>query len=187
MITDISKDCIATTAHFECGGKPDDQRYLKSYLDSGGIWTIGIGTTHYPNGQNVKKGDIITPENRDAYYKYDMRYIISRVIALTRDDINQHQFDALCDLAYNIGPDKRGLQTSTLLKLLNKNLIDPQLVRRFLDWRYDNGKEIDGLLRRRMSNAYLYFTGELKFNWINFDTLNDECIKELNEAIRAAA
>ena len=33
---------------------------LQAYDDGVGVWTIGIGTTVYPNGMKVKKGDTST-------------------------------------------------------------------------------------------------------------------------------
>ena len=38
---------------------------LDSYQCSAAVWTIGIGSTKYANGQPVKKGDKITQE--EAY------------------------------------------------------------------------------------------------------------------------
>lgn len=184
MVTNIDKGCIDLTGYYECAGKPQDPKWLRAYLDSGGVWTIGIGCIKYPNGSPVKKGDTITPQERDEYFVWEMRDKVAKVNQLTRDDINQQQFNAIVDLTFNIGTT--ALQKSTLLKVLNANLSDPILINRFMDWRFDNGKEIPGLLRRRMSDAYMYFTGLLKTDWVNYKTLSASTIPEVKNAIKSA-
>ncbi len=185
MIASISEQGIKLAQYYECGGAPDNPKWLKAYLDSGGVWTIGIGTIQYPNGAKVKRGDTITREQMYDYFRFEMKNKIERVIVLTRDDINQNQFDAMVDFAYNVGTG--ALQKSTLLKTLNNKLNDIQIVNNFFSWRFDNGKEVGGLLRRRMSEALLYFTGRLKYDWINYKTLTAatraEVLREINRRI----
>jgi lysozyme len=183
MITSIGERGIKLAQYFECAGDPENPKWLKAYLDSGGVWTIGIGTIQYPNGAMVKKGDTITRDQMYDYFRFELKSKVDRVIVLTRDDINQDQFDALVDFAYNEGTN--ALQKSTLLKTLNNNLTDIQIVDNFFNWRFDNGKEVGGLLRRRMSEALLYFTGRLKFDWVNYKKLSAatkaEVLKEINK------
>lgn len=181
MVSNISKNNIDITAYYECAGKPNDPKWLKAYLDSGGVPTIGIGTIQYPNGQRVKMGDVITPQQKDEYYLYEVRQKVERVNFFTRDDINQNQFDALVDFAYNVGTV--ALQKSTLLKTLNSNLDDKKIITNFLAWRFDNGKEVAGLTRRRMSDAYLYFTGKLKYDWVNYKVYSTATINEVLKVI----
>ena len=38
-----------------------------AYLCPANVWTIGIGTTVYPNGTKVKKGDKCTQEQAHEY------------------------------------------------------------------------------------------------------------------------
>jgi lysozyme len=183
MVTTISKDCSDIKLHFECSGNV--AKYLKAYKDGGGVWTIGIGTIQYPNGQRVKQGDVITLEQAYSYCHYDATNRTNKVNVMTRDDINQNQLDSLVSICYNIGSE--GLRTSKLLKLVNANLNDLNIVNRFCDWRWDNGKFIPGLLRRRMAEAYLFFTGKLKFNWVNYKTNNPAAAAaEVRAAIKAA-
>jgi GH24 family phage-related lysozyme (muramidase) len=181
MVSNISKEGINLIAYYECAGKPNDPKWLTAYKDSGGVWTCGIGTIRYPNGQPVVQGDTITPEQRDEYFLFEIREKVARVNFLTRDDITQQQFDSLVSFSYNIGTI--GLQKSTLLKTLNNNLTDTKIITNFLAWRYDNGKEVSGLTRRRMSEAYFYFTGQLKTNWINYKTYSQATINEVLKEI----
>jgi lysozyme len=183
MTTSIGDQGIKLAQYYECAGDPENTKWLKAYLDSGGVWTIGIGTIQYPNGVKVKKGDTITNKQMYDYFKFEIQAKIERVIVLTRDDISQDQFDALVDFSYNVGTV--ALQKSTLLKTLNNKLTDLQIVDNFFSWRFDNGKEVGGLLRRRMSEVLLYFTGRLKFDWVNYKKLSaatkTEVIKEINK------
>ncbi len=182
MITNIDETGIDLCSYYECGGQPEKPKWLSAYLDSGGVWTIGIGTIQYPNGAMVKKGDMITAKERDDYFLFEIRAKISKVIILTRDDINQNQFNAVVDFCYNVGT--LALQKSTLLKTLNRNLADKEIVTNFLAWRFDNGKQIPGLTRRRMSEAYLWFSGKLKFDWVNYKIYSQATTDEVLAAIK---
>lgn len=93
---------------------------LKAYLDSAGIWTIGVGSTRYfdkPGAPRVQKGDVITEE----YALFLMRYEISRMWAqmeqAIRVPLEQWQVDALISFAYNVGVG--AFLRSTLLVKLN--------------------------------------------------------------------
>ena len=181
MVSNISKAGIDLIGYYECANVPNNPKWLKAYLDSGGVWTIGIGTIRYPNGKAVKAGDTITPEQRDEYLLFELREKVAKVNFLTRDDISQQEFDALVDFSYNVGTI--GLQKSTLLKTVNQNLKNKQIVTNFLAWRFDNGKEVAGLTRRRMSDAYMYFTGKLKTDWINYKKYSAVTVNEVLKAI----
>lgn len=182
MITTVSDGFVKIAEHFECKGKPEN--YLNAYKDSGGVWTIGIGIIQYPNGQRVKEGDVITMQQLRDYFKWESNGKAAKVNAMTRDDISQQIFDALVDICFNIGTN--ALQRSTLLKVLNLDLTDIKIVDRFIDWRYDNGKFVPGLLRRRMADSYHYFTGDFKFDWINYKlNLPVVAANEVKAAIKA--
>jgi len=181
MVTNISKAGVDLLSYYECAGDPTNPKWLRAYLDSGGVWTIGVGTIKYPNGQRVKKGDVITAVQRDEYLLFEIKDKVERVNFLTRDDITQQQFDALVDFSYNVGTV--GLQKSTLLKTVNANLTNKEIVKNFLAWRFDNGKEVAGLTRRRMSDAYMYFTGKVKTDWINYRTFSQVTVNEVLKAI----
>lgn len=185
MVTNIDKEGIDFIGYWECGGDPNNAKYLKAYPDSGGLATVGIGIIQYPNGKSVKMGDVITAKERDAYFSFQIKDKVAKVNFYTRDDIDQHQFNVLLDFAYNEGTT--ALQKSTLLKTLNANLKDKEIVNHFLDYRFCKGKENDGLLRRRMSEAYLFFTGKVKLNWVNYREFSQKTIDEVISAIDQTA
>ena len=129
---------------------------LKAYLDTGGVWTLGIGTTRYPNGLRVKAGDTCTQEQALMWLKLDTGSAAKAVDDLTRDDITQSNFDALTSFVYNVG--QNAYRNSTLRKVVNANPQDPRIRTEFAKWVYDNGKKIQGLLNRRVAEASLYFS-----------------------------
>lgn len=90
---------------------------LKAYDDGGGVWTIAIGTTVYPDGTKVKKGDVITDAQAYQYFENDLKRFEASVNNLVKVPITQNQFDALVSFTYNLGA--ANLKGSTLLKKLN--------------------------------------------------------------------
>ena len=126
---------------------------LKAYDDGVGVWTIGTGTTVYPNGVKVKKGDTCTLEQAKTYFKHDLVKFEKTVNGSVTVPLNQNQFDALVSLTYNIGSG--AFKSSTLLKLLNKG--DYQgAADQFLAWKKAGGKVLPGLVRRREAERTLF-------------------------------
>ncbi len=126
---------------------------FKAYDDGVGVWTIGTGTTVYPNGEKVKKGDTCTPEQAKTYFKHDLAKFEKTVNESVTVPLNQNQFDALVSLTYNIGSG--AFKGSTLLKLLNKG--DSQgAADQFLAWKKAGGKVLPGLVRRREAERALF-------------------------------
>ena len=73
---------------------------LKSYLDQGGVWTIGWGHT----GDDVSEGLVWTQDQADAAFLSDLHdKAEDPVNQLVKITINANQFSALCSLCYNIG------------------------------------------------------------------------------------
>lgn len=128
---------------------------LAAYLCPANVWTVGYGTTRYPNGQRVKQGDKCTQAQAEEYLKHDLIQFELSVDALCRDDINSNQFSALVSFAYNLGATN--LRNSTLLRKVNANLSDPTIKAEFLKWNRANGRVLRGLTLRREDEAKLYF------------------------------
>lgn len=128
---------------------------LKAYDDGGGVWTIGWGTTRYPDGRKVKAGDTCTQAQADLWFRFDVHQTELDVDALTTDAITQTQFDALVSCAYNIGTG--AYRGSTLRRLVNSRPDQPGIRDAFMAWHFDNGKPVLGLWRRRHAEADTYF------------------------------
>ncbi|WP_336948622.1 lysozyme [Acinetobacter junii] len=126
---------------------------LQAYDDGVGVWTIGIGTTVYPNGVKVKKGDKCTLEQAKEYFAHDLERFEASVNNLVKVPLSQNQFDALVSLTYNIG--QTAFSNSTLLKKLNAK--DYQgAADQFIRWNKGGGKVMKGLVRRREAERALF-------------------------------
>ena len=126
---------------------------LNAYDDGVGVWTIGIGTTVYPNGVKVKKGDTCTLDQAKEYFAHDMIEFEKTVNDSVKVSLSQNQFDALVSLTYNIG--STAFKNSTLLKKLNaKDYVGA--ADQFLVWNKVGGKVLKGLVRRREAARVLF-------------------------------
>ncbi len=130
---------------------------LKPYLCPASIPTIGYGNTYYTDGKKVKLTDpSITQAKADELLRFLIQSYEKDVDSFCRDDISQHQFDALTSFAYNCGP--RNLKSSTLLKKVNLNPNDPTIRAEFIKWNKGAGKVLAGLTKRRQAESDLYFS-----------------------------
>lgn len=139
-----SKAGLALTERFE-------SCRLIAYQDIRGIWTIGWGHT----GPEVHEGLEWTQEQCDAQADIDTRRAednVNKHVVLTSIDpapaLTQGEFDALVDFDYNLGDGN--LESSTLLRLVNAGDMEAAAAE-FEKWDHAGGKEVAGLLRRRLA------------------------------------
>lgn len=126
---------------------------LKAYDDGVGVWTIGFGTTKYPNGIRVKKGDTCTLDQAKAYMQNDLKSFEQTVNNTVKVPLNQNQFDALVSLAYNIG--STAFKNSTLVRQLNEGNYKAA-ANQFNVWVNAGGKRMQGLVSRRAAERTLF-------------------------------
>ncbi|OTG94981.1 lysozyme [Acinetobacter sp. ANC 3832] len=126
---------------------------LKAYDDGVGVWTIGFGTTIYPDGIKVKKGDVCTLEQAKSYMAHDLKKFEQTVNTAVVVPLNQNQFDALVSLTYNIG--QTAFKDSTLLKKLNAGDYLGAAAQ-FNVWNKVKGKIVQGLVNRRAKERKLF-------------------------------
>lgn len=126
---------------------------LKAYDDGVGVWTIGYGTTKYPNGIRVKKGDTCTLEQAKAYMQNDLKAFEQTVNNTVKVPVSQNQFDALVSLAYNIG--STAFKNSTLVRQLNEGNYKAA-ANQFNVWVNAGGKRMQGLVNRRAAERTLF-------------------------------
>ncbi|WP_329413993.1 lysozyme [Acinetobacter indicus] len=126
---------------------------LAAYDDGVGVWTIGFGTTVYPNGIKVMKGDTCTEAQAKTYMAHDLKKFEATVNKAVTVQLNQNQFDALVSLAYNIGTN--AFSKSTLVKKLNANDIRGA-ADQFDVWVNAGGKRMQGLVNRRTVEKALF-------------------------------
>jgi len=126
------------------------------YQDSVGVWTIGYGTTHYPDGKKVGPNDNSISESRASDIMkamIDKEYVPQVIESIGNTPTSQEQFDALVSFAYNLGAG--ALDRSTLIKLhrqRNYGLAAAEFPR----WNKAGGKTLAGLTRRREEERKLY-------------------------------
>lgn len=116
-------------------------------------WTIGYGTTVYPSGKKVSKGDIITKNHADYCLNHDVQNFSQGVESLIKVPTTQGQFDAMVSLAYNIGLG--AFSKSTLLRKHNDKCYSCA-ANQFPLWNKAAGKVMSGLIRRRAAERELY-------------------------------
>lgn len=127
---------------------------LTSYLDTGGVWTIGVGHTS-DSKFTVKRGQTITKAlSRELLY-HDLKEAEGFVKALVKVPLNENQYGALVSFTFNVGGV--AFKSSTLLRKLNAG--DYKAVpSELMKWVNDNGKRLDGLVRRRSAEGALWNT-----------------------------
>ena len=121
----------------------------EAYQCSANVWTIGIGTTVYPDGTPVEPGDVCTVEEAYIYCMADIRERAPSVMSLINNDQwrSSAKFAMLVSLAYNIGVD--ALSQSTVLKRINTGLSDEEICEAWGWWNKAGGKTVQGLVNRR--------------------------------------
>lgn len=125
---------------------------LRAYDDGVGVWTIGVGHT-----KGVESGDTATMEQVDEWLREDLHDAESAVTSAVDVSVEQHQFDALVSLAFNIGGG--AFSSSTLVKKLNAGDYYGA-ADQFLRWNMAGGRPMAGLTKRRVAERKLFITGE---------------------------
>jgi lysozyme len=125
---------------------------LKSYKCPAGVWTIGYGHT-----EDIKEGDIVSPEEANKLLRADVfkfeEYVTDNVMV----NLTQNQFDALVAWTFNLGVGN--LRNSTMLKKLN-NADYTSVPFEMKRWNKAGGKTLDGLVRRRQAESLLFESKE---------------------------
>jgi lysozyme len=130
----------------------DEGCVLKAYKDTGGVWTIGYGHT-----RDVKPMMTITKEKALELLDQDMDECVKWVNSLHLN-INQNQFTALCDIAFNAGPGN--MMKWGLITLIRLNPNDPRIADKInSNGIHDRkGNLLQGLVKRRAKDVKLYYT-----------------------------
>lgn len=124
----------------------------KAYKDTGGVWTIGYGTTIL-NGNPVEPGQCITEAEAQIALRLALAISQTVVNKSVRVTVTQSMFDALVSFVYNVG--MTAFKNSTMLVKLNFRDYKGA-AKQFDRWVYDNGKIIPGLVSRRKIERALF-------------------------------
>lgn len=116
--------------------------------------TCGWGTTVDEDGGPIPRGSVWTKQKADRLFARDLKVFEDGVNELLDGAATtQNQFDALVSIGYNIG--LAALRTSTLLR---KHKVGDYVgaQRAFASWKFNDGRVLNGLVRRRAAEAALY-------------------------------
>lgn len=128
---------------------------LKAYPDpatNGDPWTIGYGAT----GKGIKPGVEWTQAQADKRLLSDLNEAASQINKVLTVELTDNQFSALVSLVFNIGIGN--FEKSTMLKLLNVGRGTNAAAMEFPKWDKAAGKEMPGLLKRRLAEQKLFNT-----------------------------
>ena len=129
---------------------------VRAYPDpgtGGDPWTIGYGHT----GSDVFPGVVFTQAQAEAALRSDLASAEGSVSREVTVPLNDNQFAALVSFAFNVGAGVGGLQTSTLLRLLNQREYSAA-ADEFGKWVNGGNGPLPGLVRRRAAERALFLS-----------------------------
>jgi GH24 family phage-related lysozyme (muramidase) len=125
-------------------------------------WTIGWGTTMYPDGRRVGPGDVITQAQADEallqYLQHQTWGAISRTIPYW-EEMNDPMRSALCSFAYNLGSGFYGAEGFDTISRVLRQKQWQQLPDALLLYVNPGSSVEAGLRRRRMAEGDLWRQG----------------------------
>lgn len=133
------------------------------YFDEVGVKTLGYGMT----GEEIEGIISITEEQATQMLKDWINKKYAPVIKADLDNkgitLEQHQFDALVSMAYNVGTG--GVLGSTLYRNICNGVRDcDTITANFTAWSKAGGQVLPGLLRRRQQEANMFLNGVYETN-----------------------
>jgi lysozyme len=148
-----------------------------AYKCPGDVWTIGWGTTIYPDKTFVKQGDTCIIQQARRWLLFDLNKVENELIPyLNNLNLNQGQYDSIVSFSYNTGV--YAFYTSTIFKTIKTGGIVTEDM--FIRWNKatadHDGKDNDGdglidepgekkmltgLTNRRRAEFYLYQNNKL--------------------------
>ena len=125
----------------------------KSYQDSIGKWTCGIGFIQVDGHPVTANFSMTDAQIEKEFYKQISLYedCINNNVKVT---LTQNKFDALVSFTFNLGC--AAFKSSTLLKKINISAPIEEIGIEFNKWCKAGGKVIDGLAKRRAAEYKLY-------------------------------
>lgn len=140
--------------------EPSEGKRLFAYRDVVGVWTIGYGHTAragVPDPVVVRR---ITDAQADHILADDLAVFEKGVAACLANigGVAQREFDALVDLAFNIGLG--AFKSSSLLRHFRAG-DKATAAHDFLSWNRAGGKVVSGLTKRREAERQWFLYGHL--------------------------
>lgn len=142
---------VALGTALALGARFEGER-LQAYRDPVGIPTICRGHT-----ENVRMGDMATPERCAVLARADTLEALREVNRFVTVELNANELAAYADFVYNVGAEK--FSRSTLLRKLNAG-DHLGACAELLRWVYAGGRMLPGLVRRREAEYRLCVRAE---------------------------
>lgn len=140
---------------FEALHRVGSDGMIYPYHDAVGYPTIGIGhLLSRVKWEPLDKYPPITRQEALDLHHRDLDKFARGVQALLKVWVTDEQFGAMVSFAFNVGLGN--LQSSTLLKRVNRNDDPDEIAREFLKWNKAGGVILRGLTRRRRAEADLF-------------------------------
>ena len=145
MSRNISENGLKFTAAWE-------KFKAKAYRATSAEKYLTIGFGHY--GADVKPTDVVTEEQAYAILKKDMADAVKLADNIASHKFNQAQFDAICDLIFNVGPKAVAADTGTGQAVRAGDV--ETLKKKLPQFRNQAGKPVLGIYRRAMGRLALF-------------------------------
>ncbi len=150
--------------------------FVSHAMADGGQWSIGYGSAcnpaDYPNGISEPEADVLLKESLEYFEDVINQWLADRGVTL-----EQHEFDALVSITYNLGP--AWIQSSYRFWSMLGNGIDGysenQIASALGVWCHVGSSVSTGLLQRRITEIRLFLysdyqgTASPDFQYLIFD------------------
>jgi lysozyme len=139
--------------------RPTRDTKVYAYKDTGGIPTIGWGSTYYDTaGKNkVKEGDVITVEDAEKLIRMEVGAKLKALQKKSKVQLTNGQAIAFLSLAYNCGDT--GMTTSQAWQGIQSGRTDYQaLAKTIVGFKVHDrkGNLLNGLIKRRKEEAQMF-------------------------------
>lgn len=130
--------------------------YLTPYKDPVGYWTVGYGHL-LTLDKNAPQPPKIDRTEALAFLASDVAQTAQNVCSLILAPCRANLFAALVDFTFNMGSGR--LKASTLLRKVNNQESQDDIIQELGKWDKAGGKVLVGLKRRRAAEAMVILTG----------------------------
>ena len=129
------------------------------YRDVSGLPTVGAGHLVTPE-DGLRVGDRISPQDMERLLDKDLEKAAAAARRLLRDTrVKQHEFDALVDLVYNVGPGNVSRERSPALNRAIQTQDYDAIAEQLVYSRAQNGQRAGGLVTRSERRRRIFREG----------------------------
>ena len=154
-VFDASDDCIKILKQLE--------GFCSKPIWDYGQWSVGYGTACPPEDLERYKQDGIPEEEAEALlrkYVVGMGGAINNFAAKNNLNLTQNQFDALLLFTYNCGTGWMSESSGMFYNAVVNGRTGNEFIFPIVRWCVAGDSILDGLVRRRLSEANIYLNGE---------------------------